>query len=455
VGFWNALSILGPIAPAMSDARDIRAQRAQDVQDLELKKAQATTQQMAAQAEQQRLRAGTQPLLKPGTQPEFNPDMGTFTQPEWNPDKNAYVSRSVPGVTPQQQEKFQLESLKRNREAAKAMMPAGTSDENLDYLSYTLSGLKPPPLIKLTQLSGDAGKPFKGADGQWYVNEKQADGTIVQTSLGANYQGPTVTKTPQNDTRFIAVTGRPESTWSQDDREFVQGYKNMIATKITNPGVSRMNALAQNRIVTPVDPNNPAAEIYTTAGQAMRQGLQAPGSIDYRLQMPTGAERGRADLAISAREQLTDMQNILRTRSDLFGPLAGKATNFTQWVGSQDPDAQRFQAAARIAADHLAGVFGGRSQKALEAIYQIAGRNTTNPAAAIAGLEQLDKAARSIQSRGVGPGAAASPAGGAGATAPGGKQHSLRTAMALPAMKGKTAAQVKAALESYGYEVVP
>jgi hypothetical protein len=34
------------------------------------------------------------------------------------------------------------------------------------------------------------------------------------------------------------------------------------------------------------------------------------------------------------------------------------------WLGSQDPDAQRFKAARTIAADHLAGVFGGRSETA-------------------------------------------------------------------------------------------
>jgi hypothetical protein len=45
-------------------------------------------------------------------------------------------------------------------------------------------------------------------------------------------------------------------------------------------------------------------------------------------------------------------------------------------------------------------------------------------------------------------GASAAPSGAT-------KQHSLRTAMALPFNKGKTAAQVKADLESHGYTVTP
>ena len=157
------------------------------------------------------------------------------------------------------------------------------------------------------------------------------------------------------------------------------------------------------RTVQVVDPNDPTSTVYMSVPEAIKTHAQGTQSIGYKMQMPTAQERGRADLAISAREQLGAMESILQNRSDLFGPSSGRYTNFTQWIGSQDPDAQRFAAAARIAADHLAGVFGGRSQAALEAIYDIIGKNTTNPAAAIAGLEQMNIAAARIQSRGTGP----------------------------------------------------
>ena len=75
---------------------------------------------------------------------------------------------------------------------------------------------------------------------------------------------------------------------------------------------------------------------------------------------PTGTEIGRSDLAGSAIEQIGDMRKILKTRGDMFGPGAGRATGLSQWIGSQDPDAQRFSAAVETAADHLMGVFGGR-----------------------------------------------------------------------------------------------
>ena len=54
MGFWNALSVLAPVAPAMSDARDLRADRAKQAQELELQKAQTVTQQLAAEGARQR-----------------------------------------------------------------------------------------------------------------------------------------------------------------------------------------------------------------------------------------------------------------------------------------------------------------------------------------------------------------------------------------------------------------
>ena len=115
---------------------------------------------------------------------------------------------------------------------------------------------------------------------------------------------------------------------------------------------------------------------------------------------PTGTEIGRADLATSALDQMADMASILKKHPEIFGPAAGRATRISQWIGSQDPDAQRFQAAAVTAADHLMGVFGGRSTWAGQRITEAMGELKTNPEAALAALDQMGKAARIIQQRG-------------------------------------------------------
>jgi hypothetical protein len=194
--------------------------------------------------------------------------------------------------------------------------------------------------------------------------------------------------------------------------ETPNGWKSTLDGSILKdfrPAPTYAQVAPSMRAVQVVDPNDPMSTTYESIPEAIRTHAKGTQSIDYKMQMPTAQERGRADLAISAREQLGTMESILTRHPDLFGPGEGHITNFTQWVGSQDPEAQRFKAAARVAADHLAGVFGGRSEAALQGIYDVIGKNITNPDAAIAGLEQMNIAAARIQSRGMGP----APQGGA------------------------------------------
>lgn len=249
----------------------------------------------------------------------------------------------------------------------------------------------------LKNIPGAAGQPYQNADKQW-----------VRAVMGAN--GPVEQAMPPGWTPPAAKPGQPKVG--------VSGGKNVYATLTPQGWVDAgtgkaladfrpLPTYAQEapglRAVQVVDPNDPGSTVYESIPEALKTRAKGTQSVDYKLQMPTGQERGRAQLASSAREQLGDMVDLLNKRGDLFGPGAGHITNFTQWVGSQDPDAQRFKAAAQIAADHLAGVFGGRSQAALAAIYDVVGKNITNPAAAIAGIQQMDKAAQNIQRSGGGP----------------------------------------------------
>ena len=247
---------------------------------------------------------------------------------------------------------------------------------------------------------GEAGKPFKGTDGQWYVKGTGPDGQPVEQPMGPNYQ--------------------PPPSASGITPELRQAQLKLQQSKL---------ALEEAKFKSSQDPNNPVFRLKLRQAQSsflrdqaywMRaqasvtgtlNGQPLPGAnldaegrpVGAMFQgnvKPTSTEIGRADLAASALDQMDTMGEILLSRSDLFGPVAGRTTNFSQWIGSQDPDAQRFQAAARVAADHLAGVFGGRSQAALQHIYDVIGKNQTNPEAAIAALDQMGKAAQIIKARG-------------------------------------------------------
>ncbi len=135
----------------------------------------------------------------------------------------------------------------------------------------------------------------------------------------------------------------------------------------------------------------------TQGGEALPGAIEtdqgAPVGTAFQQNVrPTGQERNKADLANSAHLQITEMKSIVQNRPDIFGPAAGRKTDFNVWVGSQDPDAQRFRAARTIAGDHLAGVFGGRSEAALSALDAAIGHFKDNPQAVLAGLDQLDQA---------------------------------------------------------------
>lgn len=134
----------------------------------------------------------------------------------------------------------------------------------------------------------------------------------------------------------------------------------------------------------------------TEHGQALPGSLltdegQSVGSSFQANIRPTGSQRNKADLATSAHDNIATLKSIVQKRQDIFGPAAGRKTEFDIWLGSQDPDAQRFRAARTIAADHLAGMFGGRSEAALQQLDQAIGQFKTNPAAVAAGLDQIDK----------------------------------------------------------------
>lgn len=188
--------------------------------------------------------------------------------------------------------------------------------------------------------------------------------------------------------------------------------------KSQNDPSSPAYRLAEQRILNAQATRNIAAQRlglsesqFEMRSRGTQGGVALPGSmIDDQGQpvgtafqqnvRPTGTERNKADMASSASEQLGDIKSIIQKHPDLFGPGYGQATAFTKWIGSQDPDAQRFLAARTIAGDHLAGTFGGRSETALTALDNAIGQFKDNPKAALAGIDQLTKANSRFQTAG-------------------------------------------------------
>lgn len=135
-----------------------------------------------------------------------------------------------------------------------------------------------------------------------------------------------------------------------------------------------------------------APESEAHPGQLVDDNGKTVGTAFQGNVRPTGLERTKADMAKSAQEQIADMRSIIQKRPDVFGPFAGRKTDLEVWLGSQDPDAQRFRAAETVAADHMAGMFGARSPAVVKDLKDAIGHFKDNPAAALAGIDQVEKA---------------------------------------------------------------
>ena len=187
-GFLQALSALAPIAPAMSDAKDIRLARQQQQEtfasEQALKQAQLTTAQLAAEGERQRQNQANQ--IKFIGDPQWNPLTHTYQATALDPNNGNIMLKDVPGPDPAAVAEAKYQAARTDYKKVTGHDPTPEEDESLFFQSY---GYK-SPTPKVTQLTGDAGKPYKGNDGLYYVNEKNADGSIVAVPMGANYQPP-------------------------------------------------------------------------------------------------------------------------------------------------------------------------------------------------------------------------------------------------------------------------
>ena len=101
MGFWQALSALAPVAPAMSDARDLRTAREQQQQDFAseqaLKAAQLTTSKLAAQGEQQKITQAGQPVAI--GEPQWNPTTHSNQILTFDRSTGALTYKDIPGGT--------------------------------------------------------------------------------------------------------------------------------------------------------------------------------------------------------------------------------------------------------------------------------------------------------------------------------------------------------------------
>jgi hypothetical protein len=388
----QALSALAPVAPALSDARDIRTQRQQEqdqfAQEAKLREAQLTTSRLAAQGEQQRQTQAAQPVII--GEPQWNPTTHSNQVLTLDRATGALTLKDAPGVDPAEAAEARYQAARSSFKKVTNRDLTPEEDEDLFFQTY---GYK-PSTPKITQLTGDAGKPYKGNDGQYYVNAKDATGAIVAMPMGPNYVPPPARplSPAAQYTNLLTkqILANQKKGPPLTPEEFAQLQASQSA--MTLPGVARAQAWAQaaaaNNLVAVTDPDT-GMDTLVTRQQAVQMANSGAPPLAGVVSAPTGLDKKNQMLAQSAIAQVNRMETILARDPTLTGPGSGQLTAFQTWIGTQDPDAQAFLMSSLLGSEHGVAVFGGRNIHTIQDLQQTLGAWKTNPAALKAALDVI------------------------------------------------------------------
>jgi hypothetical protein len=169
-----------------------------------------------------------------------------------------------------------------------------------------------------------------------------------------------------------------------------EGWKNTRTGEIM-PDFAPLPNYAQvaptMRAVVTVDPNNPNGAVYDSVQHAIKTHEKSPQSNEYKAGAATAHDKTTQAFAQSGLDRLKEMRSIVNAHPEVFGPAAGRTMKASVWLGSQSPEAQKFQNDAQFLAEHSTAVFGGRAASTVEAMKNIMANPNTNPEALLAGFD--------------------------------------------------------------------
>ena len=184
--------------------------------------------------------------------------------------------------------------------------------------------------------------------------------------------------------RILASQGKGPALTPQESADWQASR-----SELTLNGVSTATARAIENArygITNVTDDSGAEVAQTRLNVANAANGGAPFAAGTQGQA-TAKDKSTQTLALSAIDQVNRMQDILKEDPNLTGPGYGQLTKFQTWLGSQDPDAQRFLVSSLLASEHGVAVFGGRNIHTIQELQNTLGDWRTNPAALSAALQ--------------------------------------------------------------------
>ena len=351
---------------------------------------------------------------------------------------------------------------------------AGYTPEQIQRAMEAKAGIVP-------KLTSD-GVPYKGTDGKWYQNFKDASGQITPREMPPGYTGPTVSQKPtiKTDpaTGHMAYVyppdadnpnGRVVPVLDSNGKPFGNIKPQSVRYTVSHHFITFTDANGETHLV-PVTTES-SSTFGTMADENQKNGIADAPDPSPSAPTPEGPKTKHLK-SLKASSGATDDPGLPKGSIDL-GRKATPATNKakTDYVEAvklasvadqvaQKPDDAINQKRLAVALERAAA--GRFTTQALDYIIKAGWGNTieqwaNNPSTGalpsdvvrqlVDGAHENLKAAKDAMDAAENMGSDASP----------GKKgkHSLKKAMSLPFNKGKTEAQVRADLEAHGYEVTP
>ena len=390
MGFWNALSVLAPVAPAMSDAQDIRTDRAKAAQDLEQTKARTTVEQMAAEgARQQNALAARDAQDQQTVRQQLGVPLRKYKGANGADYTDYFTPTGVKSIadTPSNEDRMSdyFSSLDK--------MGLKLTPEQKAAISPEFFGGKSMPAAKFTPLPAAAGQPQLGPDGKSYViYGKDENENIVSKPIDANFKPPTKTLSPNAQyanllTKQILANRKQGPPLTNEEAAQLPALQQAL----NGPGIARMKAMAEynaaNRLQVVTGDDGQDIAIPVAAGVAAYNAGTPYGGPG--IGSATGMDKKNQQLAQSALQQVDRMERLLRADPSLTGPGSGQLTKLQMWLGTQDPDAQQFLISSLLGSEHGVAVFGGRNVHTIQDLNNALGNMKTNPAALTGALEVI------------------------------------------------------------------
>jgi hypothetical protein len=186
------------------------------------------------------------------------------------------------------------------------------------------------------ELADQGGKPTKPEP----LFDK--DGNVVGFNTGTDLlslNSPNLTA----DMKAIAAAAKPKQEKLNDFEQFYKDY--ITDNHLPDSAHNRLLARQEYAKAGQAPPHEQQQLIVTPDGTVMeiKPGMKVPqGSKtvtgDLAGAKPNAEELKRSEMAENVNENLDKLEEIVKRRPDLFGPVAGRMTEAKMWAGSNDPD---------------------------------------------------------------------------------------------------------------------